>query len=66
MMCGKGVYPKVTSNVTFLKSPLSPINTGESEEKSQVTNHIFTKKSAFFAVFVGSLWLFTEREDMVT
>ena len=57
MMCGRKVYAKVTSSVTFLKSPLSPINTGESEEMSQVTNHIFTKKSAFFAVFVGSLWV---------
>ena len=66
MMCGKGVYPKVTSNVTFLKSPLSPINTGESEEMSQVTNHIFTKKTAFLLFSLAALGLFTEREDMVT
>ena len=46
MMCGRKVYAKVTSNVTFLKSPLSPVFDGESGEMSHVTNHILLRENA--------------------
>lgn len=45
-VAARNLYPKITSKVTFLKSPLSPVFMGESGEKSHVTNHILLRENA--------------------